>query len=203
MTCPGVIIVFCKDIYLHCEFFFPFVKVPFPQIFKNYVLFLFFAGLHASPQCSVWCGELHTVVNGMFSCFRMLPRYHVFLNLLLLPGCIGTLWPLWWSSSSGELGEVLQWLLFVRSRGSACLGCLSVALKRGSFWLEEFCYHFYGWSLFSSFIYKFLFLLRGLYHCRLALNIVILQGELLDPSKKQVLCLCVFQHDWKLCNFSI
>lgn len=43
----------------------------------------------------------------MFSCLRMLPCYHVFLNLLLLSSCAGALWPLWWSSSSSELGKII------------------------------------------------------------------------------------------------
>lgn len=114
MTYSGMIIVFCRYLCTLVNFLY-LLEVPFPHVLKSCVLFLSFAGLHASAQCSVWCGELHPVANGMFTRLRMLPCYHVFLNLLLLPGCVGTLWPLWWSSSSGELGEVLQWLLFVRS----------------------------------------------------------------------------------------
>lgn len=133
MTYSGMIIVFCRYLCTLVNFLY-LLEVPFPLVLKNCVLFLSFAGLHASPQCSVWCGELHTVANGVFACLRMLPCYHVFLNLLLLPGCVGTLWPLWWSSSFGELGEVLQWLLFVRSRGPAWRRCPSAALKRESVW---------------------------------------------------------------------
>lgn len=43
-------------------------------------------GVHVAPLRLVRCGWLHAVAVGVLACIRLLPRNHVLLHLLFVPG---------------------------------------------------------------------------------------------------------------------